>query len=355
MNEGNARQQGSVGRALRLFAAAGLAAVTAVFSAPTLAQAALTGYQPAEWAKIVAAAKTEGKVVLYGTPVPALLTRFKAGFEKANPGIVVEHTRLIGTQLVGKVDLERQTAVDGADVIISPEVTWIAARAKQGAFRAPVGPAAGAWPAAYLVDGLSPVLALEPLVLAYNTNLIKTTVTGYLDLLKPEFKGKIGVVEPNAGVLVAWYDWLEKTQGADFLAKLAAQNPRIYVSALPITQGTIAGEIAFSNFTVPSVAVPLIAQGAPLKMVVPNPSVGTPYAGAVLAWAKRPNAALVFMDYMMSVAGQTEWAGRGEVGSPIGVPGSLDAKTINPLDQSRYSPDVSNAYQAKWGKIFKGQ
>jgi len=355
MNEGNVGRQRNAGGSLRLFAAAGLAAVAAVFSPPTLAQGALTGYQPAEWAKIVAAAKTEGKVVLYGTPVPALLTLFKAGFEKANPGIVVEHTRLIGTQLVGKVDQERQAAVDGADVIISPEVTWIAERARQGAFRAPVGPAAGAWPPAYLVGGLSPILALEPLALVYNTNLVKTTITGYQDLLKPEFKGKIGVVEPNAGVLVAWYDWLEKTQGADFLTKLAAQNPRIYVSALPITQATIAGEIAFSDFTVPSVAVPLVQQGAPIKMVVPNPSVGTPYAGAVLAWAKRPNAALVFIDYMMSVAGQAQWAGRGEAGSPIGVPGSLDAKTINVLDQSKYPPEVSNAYQAKWRKIFKGE
>lgn len=334
---------------------AAVAAVSILAAAPALAQSAFKSAAPADWSKVVSAANAEGKVILYATPVPATLAQFKAAFEKAYPSITVEYTRLIGTQLVGKVDQDRASNVDGADVIITPEVTWIADRAKQGVLKQPAGPAAGAWPARYVASGVSPVLALEPLILAYNTNLVKTPVSGYQDLLRPEFKGKIAMVEPNAGVLVAWYDWLEKTQGADFLAKVAAQNPRLYVSALPITQGTVVGEVAFTGFTVPTVAAPLIAQGAPLKMVVPNPSVGTPYAGALLSWAKRPNAAAVFLDFMMSTAGQTVWAGKGDVGSPLGVPGSLDASTISPLDQSKYPPDVSNAYQAKWGRIFKGQ
>ncbi len=331
------------------------AVVSTLAAAPALAQNAFRSASSADWAKVVSAANAEGKVILYATPVPATLAQFKAAFEKAYPSITVEYTRLIGTQLVGKVDQDRAANVDGADVIITPEVTWIADRAKQGVIKPPAGPATGAWPAKYIASGVSPVLALEPLILAYNTNLVKTPVTGYQDLLRPEFNGKIAMIEPNAGVLVAWYDWLEKTQGADFLAKVAAQNPKLYVSALPITQGTVAGEVVFTGFTVPTVAAPLIAQGAPLKMVVPSPSVGTPYAGALLSWAKRPNAAAVFLDFMMSTAGQTVWAGKGDVGSPIGVPGSLDASTISPLDQSKYPPEVSNAYQAKWSRIFKGK
>ena len=339
-----------------LMNAAGVAsAALALASAPAQAQSNFRSSPAADWNKVVAAANAEGKVILYATPVPATLAQFKAAFEKAYPSITVEYTRLIGTQLVGKVDQDRASNVDGADVVITPEATWIAERAKQGAIKAPAGPAASAWPAKYIVGNAGPVLALEPLTMAYNTNLVKSQVTGYQDLLKPEFKGKIAMVEPNAGVLVAWYDWLEKTQGADFLTKLAAQQPRLYVSALPITQGTAAGEVAFSGFTVPTVANPLIAQGAPMKMVVPNPSVGTPYIGGLLAWAKRPNAAAVFLDFMMSREGQTVWAGKGDVGSPLGVPGSLDANTISPLDQSKYPPEVSNAYQAKWAKIFKGQ
>ena len=340
----------------RTIATAGMCIAAAACATNVSAQGAFTGYQPAEWAKIVAAAKAEGKVILYAVPVPAALAAFKAGFEKAYPGIVVEPTRLVGTQLPAKIDQDRQSGVDGADVTIAAEVTWLAERASQGALKAPVGPATAAWPAKYVIGGVAPILALEPFVLTYNSNLVKTALTGYADLLRPEFKGgKLGMVEPNSGAMVAFYDWLEKAQGTDFLSKVAAQNPRLYVSALPVTQGNIAGEIALSSFSVPTVVSPQIAQGAPIKMVVPNPSVGVAYAGGVFSWAKRQNAALVFLDFMMSPAGQSVWAGKGEVGSPIGVPGSLDVRTINALDQSKYPPDVTNAYQAKWARIFKGQ
>ena len=75
---------------------------------------------------------------------------------------------------------------------------------------------------------------------------------------------------------------------------------------------------------------------------------------AALAHAKRPNAALVFVDYMMSRRGQTAWNGSGESASPLaGIPGSLDAKTMQPWDPFRYTPEFQKAYLAKWNKIFK--
>ena len=103
---------------------------------------------------------------------------------------------------------------------------------------------------------------------------------------------KIGIVEINASIVRAFYDWLEQTQGKDFLPKLAAQNPRFLAGAVPLTQAVAAGEIAFSQFTVTGVAGPMIREGAPMRMVVPTPSIGTPYLGAVLSNAKRPNAAM---------------------------------------------------------------
>ena len=138
----------------------------ALTSAPALAQTAFRSAPAADWGKVVAAANAEGKVILYATPVPATLAQFKAAFEKAYPSITVEYTRLIGTQLVGKVDQDRASNVDGADVVITPEATWLAERARQGAIKAPVGPAAGAWPAKYIVANAGPILALEPLTIA---------------------------------------------------------------------------------------------------------------------------------------------------------------------------------------------
>ena len=308
-----------------------------------------------EWDRIVAAARKEGKVVLYHVLVPPVMARVKAEFEKLNPGIVIEETRMPGAVIMSKFDQERQQAADGADGTVSSELLWLEARAKEGSLKAPVGPAKN-YPPAYMLGGVAPVVALEPLIMAVNTNLIKTEITKYADLLRPELKGRIGGSEPFSTLTVAWFNWIEKTQGADFLPRLAAQAPRFYTGAVPATQAAASGEVAISFYSVASVVQPLVAQGATLKVVVPEPNLATSYVATAFTWAKRPNAALVFMDYIMSKPGQTTWHGRGESASPLpGVIGSLNPATINVFDPRPFPADAAKTYREKWSNIFKGR
>ena len=193
-----------------------LAAIVASATPGTAqAQSAFAPVSQAEWAKIVSAARGEGRVVVYGGPTAQTGAQYKAAFEKQYPGITLEYTRLFGQQLMVKLEQERNGNLDGADFVITPELPWIADEVTKNAFKAPVGPANAAWPARFTASGVAPLLALEPFIMAVNTNLVKTPVTGYADLLRPEFKGRIGIVEPVAAVLIAWYDWLEKTQGGE--------------------------------------------------------------------------------------------------------------------------------------------
>ncbi len=332
-----------------LIAAAGFALLGSVAMPRAHAQAA-------DWSKIVVAAKAEGKVVIYGSPVPATMARISADFEKANPGIVVEYHRMIGASFFNKMEQDRKGQVDGADATVTPEVAWLEDAAKDGALRPLAAPSAKGWPSSHMLGGMAPVLAVAPYVLAYNVNIVKSPVTGYRDLLRPEFKGRVGVPDPTAEAQVAFYDWLEKTQGADFLLQLAAQSPRIYSGSIPMTQSAAAGEIAVTSSTVLDLVNPLIAQGAPLKTVVPAASIGFAYAGAVVGWAKRPNAAQVYLDYLMSPRGQVIWHGRGESASPLpNVAGSLDVKTIALYDRKLYPVEVLTAYRQKWNKLFRPQ
>jgi iron(III) transport system substrate-binding protein len=107
-------------------------------------------------------------------------------------------------------------------------------------------------------------------------------------------------------------------------------------------------------FATTAIPLNLIAQGAPLKIVIPKPSQGIRYGAGVVAWSKRPNAALVLMDYLMSVRGQTVINGKGESASPLeGIPGSLDASSIQPFDPSKYPPDVVQAESERLDQLFK--
>ena len=330
----------------------GTALLCVAISQCAVAQSVFKGYQPNEWAKVLAEARREGRVAVYSQAVPSIMQRVKADFEKLNPGIVLEVQRPI--PLSTTVDREMQTGSDGADVVINPDLIWTIERTKKNDLIAPIGPATQGWPDRYVVSNAAPILAMEAFVILYNANLVKGPVTGYDDLLRPEFTGKLGIMEINSPLLLAFYDWLEQTKGTPYLNKVAAQKPRIFASAVQSTQGISAGELTGSILGVAALVVPLAAQGSPIRMTLPNPSVGFPYAGMVLARSKRRNASLVFMDYAMSRQGQTAWAAEGEIASALpNIPKSMDASSITFLNQDKFTPpEVTNAFRTKWNAVF---
>ena len=310
--------------------------------------------QSAAWRDVVAAAQKEGRVVVFSAQGPSVMERIKADFEKTYPGIRLEQTRMSSGPMMSKLDQERATGADGGDVTITTEMAWLEDRLKEGALKAPIGPNTASWPAAFMTKGTIPVLALEPFGIAYNTNLVKSPITSYRDLLKPEFSGKVGMIDLVATSLIAFYDWLEKKEGPDFMAKLAAQKPKIYGSNPIGAQMVASGELPVVSFMSATMVLPLVAKGAPVKLVYPEAAFGIQYAGGIVAWSKRPNAAQVYMDYVMSRAGQTAWNGLGEAASPLpNIPGSGDIRGIVPYDPAKYTPEVIKAYRARWEGIIK--
>src|SRR6202011_2812362 len=110
----------------------GIVIVLTVFSGSAWSQSPAASYSAAEWTKIVAAAKKEGTVNLYSAQPAPLITRLVAGFKAAYPDIPIEFVRLTSGALQAKVDQERATNADGADVVITSEVAWSEAFAKDG-------------------------------------------------------------------------------------------------------------------------------------------------------------------------------------------------------------------------------
>ncbi len=322
--------------------------------APSLALAQAGARSAAEWDKVVAAARKEGKVVLYTATVVPVMQRIKADFENAYPGITLEWLRYASGPLIAKVEQERQAGVAGADVVSSTETGWFEDRAKEGVLVRAIGPDAAKFPEKYLVSGVTPILSMDAVVMMYNTNLVKTPITGHKDVLRPELKGKVGMVDLLSTTVVAFNTWLEQTNGAGYLDRLAEQKPTLYTSTVGGGQSLSSGEIAVATFIGSGAAIPLVKTGAPVKIVYPNPGFGFAWAGAIINWGTHPNAAQVFMNYAMSVRGQTTWNGNGDSASPLpNIPGSLDASTLNLPDLKKFTPDVVKPFTARWNKLFK--
>lgn len=309
----------------------------------------------ANWQRIVAAAKREGSLVIYHQAVPQVLDRVTKDFMAQYPEIKVEYRRLLTPVThMQAIEAERNGKLDGADITQYANAIWYRDKAQENFFLKPAGPATADYPKDSLLYGAVPMVAVMPFVMAYNTNIVKTPITSMRDLLRPELRGMVGSSDLVAETVFAFYEWIEKTQGADFLAQFAAQKPKLTVGVLPLFQSIAAGEIGAGLYGIHAVANSLIAQGAPMKVVQPNPAFASVDVVAALAHARRPNAALVFLDYIMSRRGQGIWNGSGETASVLpGIPGSLDARTMQPWDVFRYTPEFQRDYKAKFDRMFK--
>lgn len=330
-------------------------AIAALGALGLAGQAAQAQNVDPSWQKIVAEAKKEGAVIIYHQAVPQVFERLAKDFRTLYPEIKVEYRRQITPVThMQAIENEKATKLDGADITQYANAIWYRDKAQENFFLKPAGPATAEFPKDSLLYGVVPVVAVMPFVMAYNTNLVKTPVTGMRDLLRPELRGRVGSSDLVAETVFAFYEWIEKTQGADFLPQFAAQKPKLTVGVLPLFQSIASGELAMAAYGIHAVANALIAQGAPMKVFQPNPAFASRDVMAALAHSRRPNAALVFLDYVMSRRGQGVWNGSGETASVIqGLPGSLDARTMQPWDVFRYTPDFQRDYKAKFDKMFK--
>jgi len=320
-----------------------------------LAQTNSRNVPAAEWAKIQEAARKEGKVIVYATFGPAVHDRIVESFNAANPGIKMELVRVIGAALTTKVEQERTAQnIVGADMVLTADIRWATDVVKKNYFKTPVGPAAAAWPDAWMRGGQVAMLGLTPWVMTYNTNLVKTPVTGYQDLLRPEFNGKLGSVALVAEVVTLFYKWLDESNPG-LLEKLAAQKVKMYPSTPAAGNSTASGEVWANVFSVMAIDNVMHAQKAPIKTVIPNPSYGFSYGAALLSWAKNPNAAMVAQDFIMSVRGQTAIVGNNEAASPLpNVPGALDMAKINLtlIDWDKVTPEGVKTFETRWNTLF---
>lgn len=336
---------------LKSMASAALFALGAITSGASHGQITSTN---AEWSRIVNAARNQQRVVFYSATPISVVDRLVAAFRKQYPDIAIESSRGLSGAMMAKVDQEQKNNVDGADVFINTEMSWMEVQRKEGRLLKPAGPSSLDWPAQYILGGTVVVGGLEPWIIIYNKRLTATPPRGYQDLLLPEFKGKIGTTDLASTAIVAWYDWLERTQGADFLQKLKLQNPKFYSGAAPLGQAVASGEITVSAFGVPTATRPLMEQGAQIDYVVPSPGIGNRYAIAAFGWSKRPEAALVLLDFLMSPAGQTAWHGRGESASPRpGIPGALSANAVAHWVPEDFPPDVAKKSAERWNQRFR--
>ncbi len=312
------------------------------------------GVSEEEWDGIVAAAQDEGKVTIYSSQGPDELNVLAERFNDEY-GIELEVYRDIDSVLIPKVEAEQQ-AGGIADVIAQAGAAWAEQRAAEGWFVAPVGPAfddpAFDRDAEVSEDGTYFTSSAAVLTFGWNTAQYPTGLTDYTDLLDPELAGgRIGVIEPAAPSIVDFWLYLEENYGEDFVTQLAAQEPKIYPSSLPMAQALTSGEISAASFV--SVLGDEKESGAPVESGLADEVWGARFNTAILNNAPHPNAAQVLSNFIITQPGQEAIAHEAASVLPDVEGAVTSVDKVRVQDLSVLTPEAVADYQAKWNSLFK--
>lgn len=332
--------------------AAALFLVGAALGVTKIARAAEPQYVPPP--DLLAAAKKEGKVVLYTANFldteQAVLKRFAARF-----GVQLEIVRAPTGSLITRVQSEAAANRMIADVIdISDRVQ---ARAMIELFAPYAPPNAADYPAiARTGDRLWPRSG-NAWTIAYNSALVTDPPKSWADLAKPELgQQRLGqtVVAAGGGPFNrAMFE--RKVLGEDYWARQAALKPQLYPSQAPMVDAMIRGEIAIAPL-VTNLAIPLAAQGAPLKwFFAPEGVPVTVFCAGLAKGASHPHAAKLFLDWALSREGQALMV---ELGSFSALANAPVPEGVDPKSIKTWYPDddevarIFASWTDDWNKAY---
>jgi iron(III) transport system substrate-binding protein len=303
---------------------------------------------------LVDAARKEGKVVLYSGLVLESEQIAADAFSKRFPGIKVDIVRAPGGRLFSRIQAEAAGNQLGADVIDMTDRGL--ARQLEPLMADYTPPNAADYDRSYMVSPKFWPRAVQVYVMAFNPALLSDPPKTWMDLLKPEYKGKIGRVVAGAGG-TSWGEnfYQRKAYGIDYWKKSAAQNPRLFESNGPLATAVVRGEVSVATLLV-NAGLPMQRDGAPIQLIYPTDGIPlTPESAGIVKTAPHPNAARLFMNWSLSEEGQAVMVGQlGFVSLMQGAPRpegmAADLKTYTPKDEEYESK--RDAWVIEWNDIF---
>lgn len=305
---------------------------------------------PTDKAKLYEAAKKEGAITWYTSFSPEGVKIISDLFNKDYPGIAISSQRLIGVQQYQKFVLEtesKQSIVDMLQIADRPSMQDLIQRKFVADWKVPTidrfedaNKLGTSSYAPYMV--VNGVAYNKDKVTPEEVEIIRKDWSGLLD---PRFKGRLAITDqpgaPSYQPLYMFMDpKMQSRYGADFVNKLAATKPAVYTSTTAELDRVTAGEqhIAFWGLAWSSSFVAW-SSGAPIRWVYPaSTPMGPTVWWAVSSVAPHPNAARLFLNWLMDEPGQRAYQATGWSAAMKGLPDN------NPAAKEAWYKPVQEPY-----------
>ena len=157
-------------------------------------------------------------------------------------------------------------------------------------------------------NGLWTSYYVNTMVTAYNTRQVapKDVPQRWEDLLDPKWKGKVSFFEEEYEWYANYLKVVGRDKGLDFMRRLAKQDLQYRGGHSQMVQLLAAGEFPIMGVAfAPRVSV-VRASGAPIDWAALNPVFSNPIGMGMYKAAPHPNAAKLYIDFMLSKEIQQE-------------------------------------------------
>jgi iron(III) transport system substrate-binding protein len=363
---------------MRQVLSATIFATALTFSAAAQAQVP-AGY-PADYSKIVDAAKKEGKVVIYSTTDAVSANPLVKDFETLYPGVKVEYSDLNSTELYNRFIAESASNNGTGDVLWSSAMDLQVKLVADGLALAYPSPEIKALPKWAVWKDSAYGTTYEPIAIVYNKRLVPEADVpkdhaALLKLLndKPDaYKGKITAYDPErSGVGFLFFNEDIKNFPAswDLFKAMGKAQAKFYTSAGAMMERVTSGEHTIAYGVFGSYALSRSKKDPNLGIVLPSDfTMVTSRVAFISKNAKSPNAAKLFLDYLLSKRGQEVVAKADLYTLRSDIEGDATLKQVTKLigDKARPVPidqtlletlDQTKrlAFLSKWQKAKKGE
>ncbi|QJE01183.1 ABC transporter substrate-binding protein [Massilia forsythiae] len=290
-----------------------IATLAASAAMPALAQVP-AGY-PAGYQQIVDAAKKEGKLVVYGATDSKATTPLIKDFNQLYPGIVVEYNDMNSTEVYNRFISEAAAGGDTADALWSSAMDLQIKLASGGYAMAYKSVEAANIPGWAAWKDMAYGTTFEPATFVYNKRLvtgaeIPQTHADFARLIvQPKFRDKVttyDIEKSGVGFMFMTQDAQDYPQFGALQQALGTAKVRVQSSTGTMLERISSGENLIGYNVIGSYALVRAKTDPSLGVVLPKDyTLVMSRVQFINKSAKHPNAAKLWMDYMLSKRGQT--------------------------------------------------